>query len=175
MNVIRFGKSGEIEVQPIQADRQRIDSLQSKLMLFYAGANRLSSELAQKIIDNIPARERNLRQMRELVDRAATVLEGDGDLDEFGYLMHENWMLKRELSNAVSTDAIDAIYDTAINSGALGGKLMGAGGTGFMVFYVREEHQDAVHNSLSNYLHVPFKFENKGSALVYSASEISPD
>ena len=175
LNVIRFGKSGEIEVQPIQADRQRIDSLQSKLMLFYAGANRLSSELAQKIIDNIPARERNLRQMCELVDRAATVLEGDGDLDEFGYLMHENWMLKRELSNAVSTDAIDAIYDTAINSGALGGKLMGAGGTGFMVFYVREEHQDAVHNSLSNYLHAPFKFENKGSVLVYSSSEISPD
>ena len=131
--------------------------------------------IAKQVTNNIPARERNLRQMRELVDRVATVLEGDGDLDEFGYLMHEHWMLKRELSVAVSTDIIDGMYCTATNNGALGGKLMGAGGTGFMVFYVREEQQDAVRNALSNYLHVPFRFENEGSSLIYSASEFSED
>jgi D-glycero-alpha-D-manno-heptose-7-phosphate kinase len=175
LNVIRFDTSGKIEVQPIQADKQRIDNLDSRLMLFYAGENRLSSGLAQQIIDNIPSRQNNLRQMRDMVDRAKAVLEGDGDLDEFGELMHENWMLKRELSTSVSTDIIDGIYDTATNNGALGGKLMGAGGTGFMVFYVREEQQAAVRNALSNYLHVPFHFENEGSSLVYQASEITAD
>jgi D-glycero-alpha-D-manno-heptose-7-phosphate kinase len=175
LNVIRFDTSGKIDVQPIQADEKRIETLDSKLMLFYAGENRLSSERAKQIIDNIPAREANLRQMRDMVDRAAGVLEGDGDLDEFGHLMHENWMLKRELSAGVSTESIDGIYDKAMNSGALGGKLMGAGGTGFMAFYVNEEQQPAVRAALSNYLHVPFRFENEGSSLVYSASEISAD
>jgi D-glycero-alpha-D-manno-heptose-7-phosphate kinase len=175
LNVIRFDTSGKIEVQPIQADKQRIANLDSRLMLFYAGENRLSSGLAQQIINNIPSRQKNLHQMRDMVDRAKSVLEGDGDLDEFGELMHENWMLKRELSTSVSTDIIDGIYSTATNNGAIGGKLMGAGGTGFMVFYVREEQQAAVRNALSNYLHVPFQFENEGSSLVYQASEISAD
>ena len=105
--------------------------------------------------------------MRSLVDEAVSVLCGDGSLDDFGRLLHETWLLKRGLSRSVSNPAIDGIYQTAIEQGALGGKLLGAGASGFMVFYVPPERLPDVSQALSGYLQVPFKFENEGSTLIY--------
>ena len=102
-----------------------------------------------------------------MVDEAASIMTGNGSLDTFGELLHESWMLKRGLSPAVTSDSVDEVYDTARRHGALGGKLMGAGGTGFMMFYVPPERQASVREALPAYLHVPFKFESEGTDLVY--------
>ena len=166
-NLIQFERSGDINVEPVTIPAERLEKLESSLMLFYTGASRTASEIAATMVTNIPSRKDELRKMTGLVDDALGILKGDGPIDDFGSLLHKGWMLKRTLSDAVSNSEIDSIYETATNNGALGGKLMGAGGTGFMVFYVPEEKRQSLRRALSGYLRVPFKFEREGSSIIY--------
>jgi D-glycero-alpha-D-manno-heptose-7-phosphate kinase len=166
-NVIHFLRSGDICVQPVTIPASRLAELQSRLLLFYTGSSRFASAVAAEVVSNLQSKRKYLREMRSMVDRAISVLNSSNGLDEFGRMLDETWKLKRELSTSVSSATVDEIYQTAIDHGALGGKLLGAGGTGFMVFYVPLENQPQVIRALSTYLHVPFKFENEGSALIY--------
>ena len=170
LNVIHFLQSGEIKVEPVIIRAERIAELQSRFLLVYTGTSRLASEVAGGIIANLHGKVQRLREMRKMVDQATSILNGPGSLDDFGRLLHEGWVLKRELSAGVTTATVDHVYQTALEHGALGGKLLGAGGSGFMVFYVPPERQAGVVKALSGYLHVPFQFETEGSTLMHSGS-----
>src|SRR6266540_1649688 len=125
------------------------------------------SRLSIFSIVNLDKREKELRLMQELVDRAVSVLQSStAPIEEFGQLLHQGWMYKRQLSDMVSTSDIDTIYESARNTGAIGGKLLGAGGGGFFLLFVRPEHQKEVREKLSRLVHVPFRFESSGSRVV---------
>jgi D-glycero-alpha-D-manno-heptose-7-phosphate kinase len=170
LNLIHFSRTDDIRVTPVTIAPSRVAELQGRLLLFYLGSSRLASVIAGDVVANLQARRDTLRRMRAMVDEALGILSGGGDLDDFGRLLGESWRLKRELSRAVSTDAVDRVYQRAIDLGALGGKLLGAGGTGFMLFYVPEERQRDVIESLSC-IHVPFAFESEGSSIIYYAPD----
>ena len=133
-NNIHFLENGEIRVEPIIIDGERLGALESRLMMFYTGASRLSSEVAGKVIANLKKKKKVLYQMRELGEKAIEILTSRTDLDDFGKLLNENWNLKKSLSNSISNTKLEKIYNKAIKAGALGGKLPGAGASGFMVF-----------------------------------------
>ncbi len=167
MNVIRFLKNSEIRVEPVTISSERTSELESNLMLLYTGSSRLSSEVAGDVIENLPKKGPVLRKMYNMIDRALSILAGHGSIIDFGVLLNESWQLKRSISDKVSNATIDRIYDTAIKNGALGGKLLGAGSSGFMLLFVPPEKQQSVKDALPGYLHVPFKFESEGSTIVY--------
>jgi D-glycero-alpha-D-manno-heptose-7-phosphate kinase len=166
-NIIHFLRNGDFRVEPVTISASRAFELQSRLLLFYLGSSRLASEVAADVIANFQHKRKELRQMHAMVEQALSILNSQGNLDDFGYLLHESWMLKRETGVTVTNATVDSIYETAVKHGALGGKLLGAGGTGFMVFYVPPAKHANVLQALSAYLHVPFKFENEGSTLIY--------
>jgi len=166
INCIRFSPNGQIKVEPTILSPSRLSELESRLMLFYTGTSRLSSDIAAEVIASLDKKQEALRKMLTFVDLGRTILT-TGDLDDFGRLLHENWLLKRSISSVVSNSTIDTIYDKAIANGALGGKLLGAGSTGFMLFYVPPEKQPQVKEALYGLIHVPFKFENEGSSIIY--------
>lgn len=174
LNVIQFLRNGTIRVEPVTVSVSRLSELQSRLLLFYTGTSRLASEVAAAVVANLQRKRAELRRMRAMVDQAISILNSSGNLDEFGRLLHESWLLKRDLSSAVTCSSVDKVYQLAMENGALGGKLLGAGGTGFMVFYVQPEKQSDVVRALSTCLHIPFKFENEGSALIYYGLNGSP-
>lgn len=153
------------DVTRIQISMERIKELQSNLMLFFTGFSRTASEIAKHQIENIPKKTQQLKRMKQMVYEAHDILY-TGELDNFGSLLHEGWCLKREMSDKVSNAEIDALYKTACFAGALGGKLLGAGGGGFLLLYVPQEKQREVKEALKNYLHVPFKFEFIGTEIV---------
>ena len=155
----------KLESNPIQISDSRKANLEQNLLLFYTGTSRLGAQVATDIVKIIGDKAKILYIMRSMVDEAVNILN-DGDMDDFGRLLHETWLLKRELSPLVSNDTIDEIYETARAHGALGGKLMGAGSAGFMFFYVPEERKEAVRKALSHFLEVSFSFEDKGSHII---------
>jgi len=169
-NVIRFSSEGDIRVEPITVSPERVAELDSRLLLFYTGASRFASEVAGKVIASLEKKEDVLSRMQRMVEEAVSILNGDGSLDDFGRLLHESWNLKRSVSDVISNPTIDKIYRTGIESGALGGKLLGAGSSGFMAFYVPPEKQAEVKEALYGYLHVPFNFEKDGSSVIYYSS-----
>jgi D-glycero-alpha-D-manno-heptose-7-phosphate kinase len=166
-NRIHFHTSGDIQVEPIILPPQRLAALESNLMMVYTGASRMASEIAGQIIASLEEKERVLNQMRLITEKAVTILSSGQDLDGFGALLDENWMLKRSLTQTISNTRIDKIYTKAKSAGALGGKLLGAGGAGFMVFYVPRARRSAVRDALDNYLMVPFKLEHEGSSIIF--------
>jgi D-glycero-alpha-D-manno-heptose-7-phosphate kinase len=165
LNVIDFDTDGTIRVTPVAADPARVRALEERMMMFYTGLSRMGSEVAADLVANIGAREAQLHRMRALVDQATKVLHG-GDLDDFGHLLDETWQLKRQLSALVSNDGIDAIYARARAAGALGGKLLGAGTAGFMLFYVPPGRREAVQDALRDLLHVPVRLDTEGATLL---------
>ncbi len=167
MNVIHFSQDGSIRVEPVTIPSDRMREFEKRLLLFYTGASRIASLVAADVISNFQNKQMILKQMCDMVDRAVSILNCQEDLDALGKLLHESWMLKRQLSVKVTSSVIDRIYQTAIDYGALGGKLLGAGGSGFMIFYVPPNKQQCVIDALSGYLCVPFKFENEGSQIIY--------
>ena len=139
-------------------------------MLFFTGFARIASEIAGEQIKKTPARKNELMRMYGMVDDAIDILNGSGsDITDFGRLMHETWMIKRGLTNKITTPEIDKIYGAALEAGALGGKLLGAGGGGFILFFVPPEDQPKVKERLKDLLYVPFKFESLGSQIIYYA------
>jgi len=167
-NRIDFLSDGDFRVQPLSAPPERLDALASRLLLIYTGRTRLATEIAGSVVDGLLQRPELLRQMRDSVDDGCRMLEGNGDLDEFGVLLHEAWMRKREISAVISNDQIDEIYALAREHGALGGKLLGAGSTGFMVFYVPDDARPAVETALRAFVQVPVRFSRRGCELYSS-------
>jgi D-glycero-alpha-D-manno-heptose-7-phosphate kinase len=166
LNAITFGPRDDIKVEPLGLPERRSEMLEQQLMLFYIGASRLGSEIAKSTLANLHDHADELHHMRKMVDRGIDILTGNGDLSAFGTLLDEAWQYKRRLSSGISNARIDEIYARAREHGAVGGKLLGAGGTGFMLFYVPIEKQPAVRAALPSCLHVPFKFDDKGASII---------
>ena len=158
-------------VKPIVISNQRKRELNDRLMLFFTGFTRFSADVQQKTSQSMPDKIKQLLCMKEMVNEAERILISKGSLDDFGLLLHESWQLKRGLSSGISTNAIDAVYQKAMQAGALGGKLLGAGGGGFLLFYVEPEKQPAVRKALRDLLYVPFLFENSGTTVVHYTAE----
>ncbi len=140
-------------------------------MLFYTGLRRTASEVAASYVTNIAARNAQLTRMREMVDEGIAILHGNGSLDAFGDLLHEAWQLKRSLSGKVSNLQVDEMYEAARRGGARGGKLLGAGGGGFMLFYVPPECRQEVKARLRELLWVPFQFDTGGTQIIFYSPE----
>jgi D-glycero-alpha-D-manno-heptose-7-phosphate kinase len=168
LNAIRFNRTGGFEVQPVNLDEKREAELTSRLMLFFPGRGRLASEVAASVTGNFAARAANVRRMAAMVDEGLKVLR-TGSLDDIGHMLHEAWQLKRGLSDRVSTEDIDGLYARARKAGAVGGKLLGAGGAGFMLFYVPPARQAEVRATLNECTHVPFGLDREGCRIIYSA------
>ncbi|MBU1121677.1 MAG: kinase [Candidatus Omnitrophota bacterium] len=167
LNKISFGKEGDFHVEPIILSKQRQNHFQDHLMLFFTGFSRIASKIAKKQIKNTPKKKDELTVMHQLVDEAKDVLCGGDDIDKFGRLLHESWKLKRSLSNKVSSPVIDEIYEEALQSGATGGKLIGAGGGGFILLFVKPQLQNNVRKRLKRLLEVKFKFDKLGSQIIF--------
>jgi D-glycero-alpha-D-manno-heptose-7-phosphate kinase len=168
-NRITFGGHEKIAVRPVAMTPEMKGMLEERLLIYFTGLSRTASEVAGEQIRATQTKERELRTMLGLVDEAEKILgNGPHGLDDFGRLLHETWMLKKGLTKAVTNDAIDAIYERARKAGALGGKLLGAGGGGFLLFYVPPEKREDVKQALKDVLNVPFRFEDEGSKVIYT-------
>lgn len=167
LNTIEFLPSGRIVVNPIILSAQRMQSFESQLMLFFTGISRIASDIAGEQIKNTQKNEENLKKMDALVDKAYQILTtADDNMSAFGELLNETWHLKKTLSRKITSSKIDEMYARARNAGAIGGKLLGAGGGGFMVFFVPLDNQEAVKRELKEYLYIPFNFDFTGSKIV---------
>lgn len=165
-NVITLSQKGDFVVEPMTIKSSFLEELQDHFVMYYTGTSRLASEIAGNIIQNIPDKTTILKTMRGYVDQAIDILSNN-NIEQFGKLLHENWQLKKQLSHDVSNENIDRIYQTALEHGAWGGKLLGAGSSGFILFCIPPEKQQQLHKALAGYLHVPFNFEFDGSSLIY--------
>jgi len=165
-NLIHFDAGG-FECRPVTIPHHRLMDLEQSLLLIYTGVARFSSEIAEHQINNIGQRTPELRQLREMVDQATQILASNGDLSDFGRLLHETWLIKSRLSDRVSTKLVDEIYAKARAHGAIGGKLLGAGGGGFMLLFVEQHQRPTVVKALADYLQVPFRFESLGTQVIY--------
>lgn len=174
LNRINFDAEG-YEVSPIIISSQRKQVLNNNLMLFFTGFSRFSSEIQTDTQKNIKDKTKQLLEMKALVDEAEKILRNEKtNIDEFGRLLDYTWQLKRETGKRISTDTIDKLYQRAMDAGALGGKLLGAGGGGFLLFYVEPDKQIAVRSAMSDLLEVPFRFEKVGTEIIYYAPEDYP-
>jgi D-glycero-alpha-D-manno-heptose-7-phosphate kinase len=168
LNRIDFGGVHEILVKPLILPPDRMARLQEHIMLFFTGVSRTASEVAKAQIENIPNKKTDLRQMMQLVDEAETTLLSKTDrLADFGRLLHEQWRIKRGMSAQITNANIDAMYEAGMKAGALGGKLLGAGGGGFLMFFASPERQPAIKEALQSLLYVPAHFDFLGSQIVY--------
>lgn len=171
LNRINF-HGDSYEVRPIIISPERKRQLNKNLMLFFTGFTRFSSEIQQSS-KSMEEKTAQLLDMYAIVDEAEKVLEDKyADLDDFGRLLDKSWRLKKQTGNKVSTGSIDELYEKALAAGALGGKLLGAGGGGFLLFYVPEDKQTAVMKVMDKLMHVPFEFENGGTRVIHYTPEI---
>lgn len=166
-NHLSFQPSGEISVRPVTIGPERMRQLESHLLLFFTGVKRTSSDVAQSYVHNFEGNKRHLRIMKDLVDEALAVLSSDRPVESFGALLHESWLAKRSLSKEVSTPEIDEIYQSALGAGALGGKLLGAGGGGFLLLFASPDRHEVLKQKLASLIHVPFRFEFAGSQIIF--------
>ncbi|MDD5652690.1 MAG: kinase [Candidatus Omnitrophica bacterium] len=165
-NRVEFGGNQHIQVRKITVSQEKLESLQSHMMLFFTGFSRIASEIASEQLKNIPQKKKELKTMHQMVDQATEIMNS-GRIDEFGRLLHESWKLKKSLSHKISNPDIDEIYACARKSGATGGKLLGAGGGGFILFFVQPEKQKQLKEKLKKLLWVPFRFEDLGSQIIF--------
>ncbi|HQP10204.1 MAG TPA: kinase [Candidatus Omnitrophota bacterium] len=166
LNYIEFGGDMHLQVRRVTIPEERIRNLEKHLMLYFTGFSRMASTIAAHQIKNIPAKEKELLTMYQMVQEAMALLQKDR-LKEFGRLLDESWKIKRGLSKKVSTQQIDEIYATAQSAGAIGGKILGAGGGGFMLIFAPPGAQAKIKEKLKKLLLVPFKFENLGTQIIF--------
>ena len=172
MNRIEFNKDGTYDVKPIIIHPDRKKLLNENLLMFFTGFTRFSSEMQEANKAGYNEKKKQLREMYALVGEAESILEDKhSDIDDFGRLLDKTWRLKRQTGGAITTDSIDAIYEKGIEAGALGGKLLGAGGGGFLVFYVKPESKAAVMEAMKDFLYVPFRFEDGGTQVIHYTPE----
>lgn len=170
-NRINFNSEG-YEVLPVIISPERKKRLNDNLLMFFTGFTRFSSDVQK--VNNVSAKEKRnqLREMHLLVDDAEKVLtDSTADLDDFGRLLDHTWKLKKQTGSAISTNSIDAFYEKGIKAGALGGKLLGAGGGGFLVFYVQPEYRESVMKAMQELMHIPFAFESGGTRIIHYSPE----
>jgi D-glycero-alpha-D-manno-heptose-7-phosphate kinase len=166
LNVIEIDRTGAFQVRPLPISALRQQSLEEHMLLIYTGVARSASQVAAEQLKAIPNKVDVLRRMHAMVYEAIDVLTGTGDLRDFGSLLHETWELKRSISPEISTPMIDEIYERARRAGALGGKLLGAGGGGFVLLFVEPKKRQAVLDALKDFLMVPFEIESSGTHIV---------
>jgi D-glycero-alpha-D-manno-heptose-7-phosphate kinase len=164
---VEFLPDGDFHVVPMVLPRERLQELKAHLLLFYTGISRTASDVARSYVTDIEARRRQLRIMKDLVGETIGILTDGKDIEAFGHLLHEAWQLKQSLSDAVSTSEVDAIYERALAAGAVGGKLTGAGGGGFLLLFVPPDKHTSVIEALDGQIHVPFDFETQGSQIIF--------
>ena len=173
LNRIEFNKDGTYDVKPIIIHPNRKKQLNDNLMMFFTGFTRFSSDMQKANQAGYDEKVKQLQQMYALVNEAEKVLENKhSDLDEFGRLLDTTWRLKRQTGGAITTNSIDALYEKGIAAGAIGGKLLGAGGGGFLVFYVQPEKREAVMEAMKDLLYVPFCFEEGGTRVIHYSPEM---
>ncbi len=165
-NFIEFGGSHHLHVRRVTLPSERMDFLQSHMMLFFTGFSRTASEIAAQQIKNIPKKKKELKAMYQMTLHAVDMINND-EITGLGKLLHESWKLKRSLSDKITTPHIDDMYDSAMRAGADGGKLLGAGGGGFLLLFAKPERQKKIREKLKNLLSIPFRFETLGSQIIF--------
>jgi D-glycero-alpha-D-manno-heptose-7-phosphate kinase len=171
-NKITFGSDRKFEVDPIILSTDRIKKFQDNLLLCFTGYARSAPEIAKIQISETPSRNRELNEMQSLTTDAFELLkDSSSDLDEIGRMLDIQWKIKKSISNKITNSKLDEIYETGIKNGAIGGKILGAGGGGFMLFYAKKEKHQKIIESLSSKLFVPFRFDNSGSKIIYYSHE----
>ena len=166
-NRIEFHKDDTFNVIPVIIPNYRRVELRDHLMLFFTGFSRIASEIAKSQIENLKNREKELNLMRTMVDEAISLLQNSNEpIESFGKLLDASWKHKRSLSDQISTPDIDELYNTALGAGAIGGKILGAGGGGFLLLFAKPENHSAIRERLNKLVHVPFNFETAGSHVV---------
>lgn len=174
-NRINFNTDGTYDVLPVIISPERKKNLNDNLMMFFTGFTRFSSDVQKANAgtkETQEAKEKRYLEMLSLVDKAERILtDKNTDLDNFGRLLDHTWKLKKQAGSAVSTNSIDALYEKGMQAGALGGKLLGAGGGGFLVFYVQPEYQEAVKEAMKELMYIPFRFEDGGTRVIHYTPE----
>ena len=166
-NKIDFNTDDSFNITPVIISKELTCKLQDHMLLFFTGLSRYASDIAKDKIANIKNNFRELTQMKEMVNEGLSILHRPSDpIKDLGKLLRESWKLKRSLSTKVSTPQIDEIYETGINAGAIGGKILGAGGGGFILFFAAPENHNKILDRLKNLVHVTFNFDNTGSKIV---------
>lgn len=171
LNYIKFQKDDSFDVRPVTIGLDRMQELNKHLILIFTGLQRYASRIEAEKIKNLKEKQQSLHEMRKMTEQAIGVLNSETDIREFGALMNDSWNRKKELSDQVSNSVIDQLYSTALKHGAEGGKVLGAGGGGFMLFFVEPQKRQRVLDSLSGFLHVPFSFDKTGSQVIYYREE----
>lgn len=166
-----FSKDGEISANPVTLSPERTSQLNDGLMLFYTGIKRTASDVASTYVEDISSQETRIQEMMGMVTEGISILNSNDDLDRFGLLLDHAWKAKSSLSSSISNSDIDEIYASAKDAGAIGGKLLGAGGGGFMILYARPSDQEKIKEHLNKLIHVPFKLEPTGSQIIFYDQE----
>lgn len=164
---IDFRRSGEVVVKPLAASSQRLQALHKRLMIFYTGIEASAEAILSEQVKRTTLNTSVLGEMHAMVDQAEKIICGQGDLAAFGALLNESWMLKKGLASGISNALIDDAYESARNAGSLGGKLLGAGGRGFLLIYAEPDRQAAVRKALVNFQEVAFAFSDQGSRIIF--------
>lgn len=172
LNHIIFRTNGEIEVHPVTVTQERADCLNSHLCLVFTGFQRYAKNIEKGKIERIGQNIERLDRMKGYVRQAIEILNSDTDICEFGGLLNDTWKEKKRLSEAVSDERVDTLYELGMENGAIGGKLLGAGGGGFMLFFVPPEKKTGLVKALEGYVNVPFLFDNTGSQVIYYKPEV---
>jgi D-glycero-alpha-D-manno-heptose-7-phosphate kinase len=167
LNEVAFHTGGDFTVTPLTIGRDRVRELESHLMLFFTGVKRTASDVARSYVDDIEKRAAQLNALNTLTKQGVSLLYSGESMAEFGRLLDKAWALKRSWSKVVSNNFVDDLYERAKGAGALGGKIMGAGGGGFMLLFVPPQKQNDVKRALGNMIHVPFRFESGGSQIIF--------
>lgn len=175
LNKIAFGGKEEIVITPIVMREERLRAVERHCMLIFTGMSRIASDVAGEQIKNTPQKERELAEMHAMVDEGVNILGAENErLADFGKLLHEGWLLKRTLSTKITNSAIDEMYETARSAGAWGGKLLGAGGGGFLLIFASPEAQRGIRERLRNFHSTSVRFEREGSQVIYRLAQETP-
>lgn len=168
LNFIRFNYDGSVNVEKVVMDPAVKAQLERNLILLYTGTKHSASAILQEQGKEMQRLDKQqvMHKMVEMAYELKDALEHN-QIDDFGRILNEGWLLKRSLANSISNPLVDTLYNSGIEAGALGGKLLGAGGAGFVLFYCPEEKQSAFREKMSAYTEMPFKFENYGSKIIY--------
>ena len=166
-NRIDFHPDDSFNISPVIINKDLVEQLQSHMLLFFTGLSRFSSDIARDKVSNFTNRFQELTRIKEMVDEGMSILQSPSTpIMDLGKLMHESWKLKRSLSAKVSTPKIDEIYEAGIKAGATGGKILGAGGGGFILFFAEPKNHKKIRERLKSLVHVAFHFDDVGSKIV---------
>jgi len=167
LNYIQFNPDEDVFVNPLVSSREIKDKFHNHLMMFYTGITRKANSILKRQNNNIESKKQDLKKMRELAIEIRKVLDEGKELNRVGEILHQGWLLKKELTSGISNNLIDGYYNKALEAGALGGKVLGAGGGGFILLYVSPQKQQKVREVLGDLKELSFRFENQGSTIIY--------